>query len=440
MFLDRVEVHIQAGAGGPGAVSFRREKFIPMGGPDGGDGGRGGSVVAVAQPSLNSLADYRYRHHFKAQPGLNGEGNQRHGKKGEDLLLPVPPGTVVRELGTGRVLADLTEPGQRAVICQGGRGGRGNARFKGPTQQAPRIAERGEPGEHGSFVFELRMLADVGLVGLPNAGKSSLLAALTRATPKVADYPFTTLQPELGMLDEGSGQALLADLPGLIEGAAEGRGLGHDFLRHVARTRLLLQVVDAGGGDAEGARLAIEQVEAELVAFDAELALRPRLVFFNKLDLTGSDAVVAELGPALVERGLEVLSGSAASGEGLDALKARLIRRLAELPPPPPLAVESRPKVLATAFVVRRDEGGVRVVGETVERRVAMTDMLNPEAVQRLSNYLRRKGVERALTALGVARGTEVQVGDVTLVWRPDLVIPRRRAGKAAPPNEEAAP
>ncbi len=440
MFLDRVEVHVQAGAGGPGAVSFRREKFIPMGGPDGGDGGRGGSVVTVATQDLDTLSDYRYRHHFRAKPGANGEGNQRHGKKGEDLVLPVPPGTVVRELATGRILADLMLPGDRAVVCQGGRGGRGNARFKGPTQRAPRIAERGEPGAHGSFVLELRILADVGLVGEPNAGKSSLLTALTRATPKVADYPFTTLHPELGMMDEGGGQALLADLPGLIEGAAEGRGLGHDFLRHVSRTRLLLHVVDVGTASAAAAKASITQIEAELAAFDPELAARPRLVFLNKLDLTGADQVAAAVSQWLADRGLEALSGSAATGLGLSALKERLIRQLAQLPKPLPLAVEARPQVLATAFVVRQDEGGTRVIGQTVERRVAMTDMQNPEAVQRLANYLRRKGVERALAAIGLTSGAEVQVADVTLIYRPDLVIPRRRAGKAVARHEDAAP
>ncbi|MHB1506110.1 MAG: Obg family GTPase CgtA, partial [Sulfobacillus sp.] len=320
------------------------------------------------------------------------------------------------------------------------RGGRGNARFKGPTQRAPRIAERGEPGAHGSFVLELRILADVGLVGEPNAGKSSLLAALTRATPKVADYPFTTLHPELGMMDEGGGQALLADLPGLIEGAAEGRGLGHDFLRHVSRTRLLLQVVDVGTASAAAAKASITQIEAELAAFDPELAARPRLVFLNKLDLTGADQVAAAVSQWLADRGLEALSGSAATGLGLGALKERLIRQLAQLPKPVPLAVEARPQVLATAFVVRQDEGGTRVIGQTVERRVAMTDMQNPEAVQRLANYLRRKGVERALAAIGLTSGAEVQVADVTLIYRPDLVIPRRRAGKAVARHEDAAP
>ncbi len=440
MFLDRVEVHVQAGAGGPGAVSFRREKFIPMGGPDGGDGGRGGSVLAVAKAGLDTLSDYRYRHHFKAQSGTNGEGNERHGKKGEDLWLEVPPGTVVRELRSGRILADLMAEGDRTVLCAGGRGGRGNARFKGPTQRAPRIAERGEPGASGSFVLELRIVADVGLIGAPNAGKSSLLAALTRATPKVADYPFTTLHPELGMLDEGGGQALLADLPGLIEGAAEGRGLGHDFLRHVARTRLLLQVVDVGTEGAEEAERTIEQIRAELVAFDQELASRPRLVFLNKIDLTGAAQVAAEVGQWLEAKGVEHRSGSAASGQGLAELKAQLLRALSALPKAAPLQVEATPEVLATAFVVRQDAAGIRVIGKTVERRVAMTDMQNPEAVQRLANYLRRKGVERALASLGVARGAEVQVGEVTLVWRPDLVIPRRRAGKAAPRHEDAAP
>lgn len=319
LFIDQAKVYVKAGDGGNGCVSFRREKFIPKGGPDGGDGGDGGSVVFVAVPGLLTLIDFRHRRHLRARRGAHGRGAKRSGRKGADLVVSVPVGTVVRDASTGEVIADLAEEGQRAKIAAGGRGGRGNARFATATHRAPRRADPGQPGEERQIEMELRLLADVGLVGLPNAGKSTLLRRISAARPKVGDYPFTTTEPVLGVVAvEGGSSFVVADLPGLVEGAHTGAGLGHAFLRHTARTRVLIHLVDAS--DPEDPVLGFATVRRELGLYDPRLLERPAIVALNKMDLPEARARLAELLERFSALGMRVQPISGATGEGLDAL------------------------------------------------------------------------------------------------------------------------
>ncbi len=322
-FVDQVTVYVKAGDGGAGCVSFRREKFVPKGGPDGGDGGRGGSVVLRADEGLSTLLDFRYRRVFRAQRGGHGEGGNRTGRSAPDLVIPVPVGTVVKDATTGEVLADLTEHGQVAVVARGGRGGRGNARFATPTRRAPRYAEPGEKGEERTLLLELRLLADAGLVGKPNAGKSTLLARMSAAQPKIADYPFTTLHPNLGVVSLGVGQSfVLADLPGLVEGAHRGAGLGHRFLRHVSRTRVLAYVLDAALS--EDPLQDLETLRSELAAYDPSLVERAKVVALNKVDLPEGRRRAEALKGVLEGRGYHVFLTSGVTGEGVHLLAAKL--------------------------------------------------------------------------------------------------------------------
>jgi GTP-binding protein len=319
MFIDRAKIHIKAGDGGNGVVSFRREKFVPKGGPDGGDGGRGGDVVFVADPGLVTLLDFRYRQHIKAGRGRHGEGSHRHGRDGEDVVVPVPVGTMLRDAATGELIADLTEAGQRAVVARGGRGGRGNAHFATPTHRVPREAERGSAGEERWIEVELRLIADVGLVGVPNAGKSTLLSRVSAARPKIADYPFTTTQPALGVVRVPDGRSfVMADIPGLIEGAHAGAGLGHEFLRHISRTRVLIHVLDLSPERDPLADFAA--VNEELRRHDPALLERPILVALNKIDLPEARRRAPEVRARVTALGLEAWPISGATGEGLPEL------------------------------------------------------------------------------------------------------------------------
>jgi len=333
MFIDRARIHVKAGNGGNGCVAFRREKFVPKGGPSGGDGGRGGDVVLRADPDLNTLLAFRYRQNFRAGRGAHGEGGGRAGRSAKDLIIPVPVGTLVVDDATGDLIADLTQPAERTVIARGGRGGRGNAHFATPTHRAPREAEPGSEGEERWLRLELRLLADVGLVGLPNAGKSSLLRRISAARPKVADYPFTTTEPVLGVvpLPDAPG-IVVADVPGLIEGAHRGAGLGHEFLRHIARTRILVHVVDLAAGDPLNA---VETVERELALHTPELSHRPTLIAANKLDLPDARANWERFRLAQTSRGRTVLPLSAATGEGVPALLQALVALLHASTPHP---------------------------------------------------------------------------------------------------------
>ncbi|MDR7415305.1 MAG: GTPase ObgE [Armatimonadota bacterium] len=330
MFVDQARIYVRAGDGGAGCVSFRREKFVPKGGPDGGDGGKGGDVILRADEGLHTLVDFRYRRVFRARRGEHGQGGNRTGRSAPDLVIPVPAGTVVRDARTGEVLADLVRHGQEVVVARGGRGGRGNARFATPTRRAPRFAEPGGKGEERVLDLELRILADVGFVGFPNAGKSTLLARISAARPKIADYPFTTLHPHLGVVRVAEGASFVAaDLPGLIEGAHRGAGLGHQFLRHVSRTRLLLFVLDLA---AEDPLRAYEVLRAELRAYDPALAERPCAVALNKIDLPEARARVERVRAAFEARGISAYPISALTGEGVVPMVQALYARLREIP------------------------------------------------------------------------------------------------------------
>ncbi len=422
MFLDRVKIFVHAGAGGDGAATFRQEAHVPRGGPDGGDGGRGGSIYVRVDAGETTLRDFRYSHHFKGKPGGRGTGSRRHGKAGEDLVLVVPPGTAIYDDASGELLADLVATEQTAMIARGGRGGLGNVHFATPTHRTPTHAQKGEPGEERWLRLELRLIADVGLVGLPNAGKSTLLAALTAAHPKIADYPFTTLEPNLGVLDLGMDDGrrpTIADVPGLIEGASLGAGLGHAFLRHVERTRILVQLIDGTDGDPEWD---YQVIRDELAAHDPALLEKPIVIAFNKMDQPAAAAAWARFEAARRNDGLPCIAISAATGQGLDELRARLA---AELPPadqldaPPGAAgvVVHRIEMLGDGFVVEREDEAFRVRGKRIERVAAQTDFEVEESADRFQRDLARQGIEAALRRAGIEAGDMVRIGSVELEW-----------------------
>ncbi len=419
MFVDEVEIEVRSGKGGDGMVHFRREKFVPRGGPDGGDGGRGGDVVLVVKSNLNTLLAFRYKARYVAEDGGDGGPNNRHGASARPLLIPVPPGTVVYDAVTGEVLGDLTEPGQQLVVCKGGRGGRGNSHFKSPTNQVPRIAERGEPGEERRLRLELKLLADIGIVGMPNAGKSTLLAALTNARPKIAPYPFTTTEPNLGVaqLDEET-TVILADIPGLIEGASQGAGLGHEFLRHVQRTRVLIHLLD---GLSEDPLADYSQINNELALFDPSLGEKPQVVAVNKADLPEVRARWETLYREFRERRVEVMLISALQREGVRELLLKAVRTLQTLPPSPlpglPLPVY-RSAEEEGAFTIEREGNAWRIKSPAIERAAAMTYWEYDGSVRRFQKLMERLGVDEALRQAGAQDGDTVYIGDYELEYR----------------------
>lgn len=418
MFFDEAKIYVKGGDGGNGCVSFRREKFVPFGGPDGGDGGRGGHVYLVVDPHLNTLVNFRKKVHFKAGRGQHGRGKNQTGKSGEDLYIPVPPGTVVRDAETGEVIADLVEPGQKVLVARGGRGGRGNAAFATPTNQAPRFAEKGEPGQERWLLLELKLIADAGIVGVPNAGKSTLLASVSAARPKIAPYPFTTLEPNLGVVSVDDYDFVLADIPGLIEGAHRGAGLGHKFLRHIERTRLLIHLLD---GLSPHPLRDFEAINRELALFSERLAAKPQIVALNKMDIPQVRELWPEVRRAMQERGFEVYAISAATGEGVQELMRAVARRLRELPkewPVPEEPVPEKPRRPARLFRVVRDGDVWRVEGEEVERLAVMTNWEQDEAVRHFHRMLEKMGVVRALRRAGVKDGDTVIIGGVELEWK----------------------
>lgn len=331
-FIDRVKIYVRAGKGGDGAVAFLREKYRPKGGPAGGDGGKGGNVILVATSSKHTLLDFKYKKHFIAEDGEPGKGKKMHGKKGEDLIIYVPVGTVVKDARTGEIICDLVKDGQRCTVARGGKGGRGNARFATPTNQAPTYAEKGEPGEERWIILELKLIADVGLIGFPNAGKSTLLARLTRANPKIADYPFTTLSPNLGVMELGWDRRLIiADIPGLIEDAHKGAGLGHEFLRHIERTKFLAHIIDVSDFRERDPIQAFEAINKELALYSQELVKKPQIVVANKIDASSDKELIEELRSYFKEKGYEFCAISALTGEGLEELKERLWKKYEEI-------------------------------------------------------------------------------------------------------------
>jgi GTPase len=440
-FVDRVVIHAQAGFGGHGCVSIHREKFKPLGGPNGGNGGRGGDVILVVDLSTTTLLDYHHSPHRRATNGRPGQGDNRNGADGEDLLLPVPTGTVVLTAG-GEVVADLVGAGTRIFLCRGGRGGLGNAALASPRRKAPGFALLGEPGEGGDFVLELKTVADVALVGFPSAGKSSLVAALSAARPKIADYPFTTLVPNLGVVDAEGTRFTVADVPGLIAGASEGRGLGLEFLRHVERCSVLVHVIDCATLEPGRDPLSdLDVIEAEIAAYDAasrnsrppgieDLASRPRLVVLNKMDVTEARELADLVESELRSRGLPVFRVSAATHEGLRELAfamAELVNAARASAPAGELTrIVLRPKAVDdSGFTVVKEEDRFRVRGEKPERWVRQTDFTNGEAVGYLADRLARLGVEERLLELGAEPGAEVVIGGddgVVFDWEPAIV------------------
>ena len=427
MFHDRAKIWVQGGAGGDGSVSFRREAHVPKGGPDGGDGGRGADVVLVCDASLRDLQAFRRGAHFKGRRGGHGEGANRHGASADPLEVRVPPGTVAEEVGgEGGSRWDLTREGQRAVVAAGGQGGRGNKRFAHSTRQTPRFAERGLPGEEGWIELRLKLMADAGLVGLPNAGKSSLLARLTRAAPKVADYPFTTVEPVLGVLDGAERQLVIADIPGLIEGASAGAGLGHEFLAHVERCRVLVHVLDLKPLDGSSPVENHAAVEAELGEHGAGLAELPRILCLSKADLVPPERAQAAAGEWRDRLGgdaLAVVVTSAATGVGLSDLAAALEAHVPPAQEEPREAGPTTHKVYrpgGDAFRVERAEGGgFRVVGDGVERLLARHDTGNEEAMRYVEGRLRELGVIGALERAGFEPGDDVEIGGVVFELDP---------------------
>lgn len=426
-FTDLSHINVKGGDGGAGCMSFRREAFVPKGGPDGGDGGHGGNVIVEADAQLSSLIDYRYKHHFRAGRGTHGQGARRYGRDGEDLVLKVPLGTVVRELDPATQtpmyqIADLTQPGERVIVAPGGAGGRGNIHFVTSVRRAPAFAEKGEPAIEHWIELEMKLMADTALVGMPSVGKSSIIARISAARPKVADYPFTTLVPNLGVARASSGQSFVAaDVPGLIEGASEGKGLGHQFLRHIERTALIMHVVDVTGGY-EG-RDVVEDyatINAELAAYASELAIRPQVVVANKCDLPGCEEAVERLRAAAEADGHEFFAVSAATGLGLDALVNRVAAMVADLRREVAQAEPERDLTEAwerdrqrrdKSMVIRREERHVwRVSGAAIERMVVQTDWENDEAVAFLQHRFDRCGLDLQLAKAGAVNGDEIRI------------------------------
>ena len=442
MFIDKVRIHVTGGPGGAGCMSFRREAHVPKGGPDGGDGGHGGNVVVEADGGVSSLIDYRFKHHFKAARGTHGKGSRMHGATGEDLVLKVPVGTVVREFDdaakeAGETIADLTHDRERVTVAHGGAGGRGNIHFVTSTRRAPAFAELGEPPEERWIELEMKLMADVALVGMPSAGKSSLIAKMSAARPKIADYPFTTLVPNLGVATSGDYSFVVADAPGLIEGAHEGRGLGHEFLRHIERTALIVHIVDLTG-DWEGRDPLddYETIKRELALYADELACRPRIVAANKIDVAGTAEACEQLAARVREDSIAAAGGdefavspfdpklyriSALTGEGVDSLKAALAQKVRELREAAREAAaenvrydrvwELRRERRDKEFTVSKLSDGVfRIEGRRVERMVVQTDWENEEAIAFLQHRFKKLGVDVALEAAGARDGDEVRV------------------------------
>lgn len=416
MFVDYVTVYLKAGDGGDGIVAFRREKYVPKGGPAGGDGGKGGDIIFEVDEGLSTLMDFRYQRHLKAERGQNGMSKGKHGKDAEPLIVPVPPGTTVYDNDTDELIADLVEHGQRAVIAKGGQGGRGNIRFATSRNPAPNLAEKGEPGEEKEVRLELKLIADVGLVGFPSVGKSTILSVVTSAKPKIADYHFTTLSPNLGVVDtEDHRSFVMADLPGLIEGAHEGVGLGHQFLRHVERTRLIVHVIDMAAMEGRDPYDDYVTINRELEEYDESLSKRPQIIVANKMDMPGADENLKEFKKKLKED-IDIFPISALTKKGLRELLYAIADKLEEIPKEPlieePIVVIKHKKEEQPFYIKRDDDGAFILYGEKIERMFKMTDFSTDEGTQRFARQLRRLGVDDALRERGAVDGSIVRILD----------------------------
>ncbi len=417
--LDEVKIYVRSGDGGDGIVAFLREKFMPRGGPVGGDGGRGGDVVIQVNRRQNTLVAFQKGVHFKAEHGKRGGAKNMSGAGGKLMVIEVPPGTIVRHAETGEVIADLVRPDEQVVVAKGGRGGRGNQHFASPSNQAPRYAEKGEPGEERWLVLELKLIADVGIVGVPNAGKSTLLSVVSNAKPKIADYPFTTLEPNLGVMTYDDRDLVLADIPGLIEGAHLGIGLGHAFLRHVQRTRVLVHVLN---GASEQPLADYSQINTELSLFDEKLAEKPQIVVFNKLDLPEAQERWPEVQAALREMGIEAMAISGATQQNVRTLIQRIFQVMDELPEEVKVPVTEMPVYELPADepifeIVREGDGVFRVTGKRIERAALMTHWEYEEAIMRFQQILEVLGISAALEEAGVKVGDTVHIGEYELEW-----------------------
>ncbi len=419
MFFDQARIYVKGGDGGNGIVAFRREKYVPRGGPAGGNGGRGGHVYLVVDPGLNTLHTFQRHIHHRAERGNHGGGANKTGAIGDDLLIPVPPGTVVRDAESGEFIADLMHEGETLLVASGGRGGRGNNAFKSARNKAPSLAEKGEAGQERWLAMELKLVADVGIIGVPNAGKSTLLSVLSAAKPKIADYPFTTVTPNLGMAELNHRQIVLVDIPGLMEGAHEGIGLGLDFLRHIERTRMLIHLVGGDSPDPVGDFNAINQ---ELALFNQTLLDKPQLVVLNKLDLTEAQAQWAGFEAAITENGYPVLQISAATHENLQPLLYRVQAMLDALPALEEKIEEVLPEITPEAdekqfHIYQLSDEVWYVEGIAIERAAQMTNWEYYEATMRFQRILKAMGISAALREAGVKDGDSVRIGDVELIW-----------------------
>lgn len=418
MFVDQVNIHVKAGDGGNGIVAFRREKFVPLGGPAGGDGGKGGDVIFAVDEGLHTLMDFRYQRHFKASRGENGSGKGKHGKNAEDLIVHVPPGTTIIDEETGKVIADLTEPDEQVLVAKGGRGGRGNTRFKTARNPAPNIAENGEPGEEKKLTLELKLLADVGLVGFPSVGKSTLLSVVSAAKPKIADYHFTTLSPNLGVVETKDYRSfVMADLPGLIEGAHQGVGLGHQFLRHIERTRVIVHVIDMAGTEGRDPYEDYLKINYELKKYGQHLLKKPQIIAANKMDIPGADENL-QIFQEKMQDDIPIFAISSYTKNGLDSLIYEIANILENTPKEElfetnfeQIVYEHEPE--KDSFVITRNADGTFVLsGEKIERLFKMTDFSHRESQQRFARQLRRMGVDDALRERGARDGDIVRLLD----------------------------
>lgn len=421
MFTDYVKIIAKAGDGGNGAVSFRREKYVAAGGPDGGDGGKGGDVYFFVDPDANTLIDFRFKKKFKAESGENGEGGRRYGKGGKDLFIGVPIGTIIKDAKTEQVLADLSQKGQKTLILPGGKGGKGNTHFATSTRQAPRFSQDGEKGGEKELILELKLLADVGLVGFPNVGKSTFLARTTSATPKIADYHFTTLEPNLGVVQSEHGDSfVIADIPGIIEGASQGTGLGIQFLRHIERTRLLLHVIDVSGSEGRNPVQDFKTINEELEKYSEKLAKRKQIIVANKIDSMQDENLYIQLEKMAKEKGIEIYKTSAVTGEGISHLLNRVVEVLKTLPKEEVVNVEE--KKLYTleeqeSFTIIRKDGMFIVDGPAVQNIMRRVNLEDNESMYYFQKCLDEIGVNQKLKEAGVQEGDTVKVVDWELEW-----------------------